>query len=177
MGQTKIPLVTKLFVGLIYQDIAIKNQAISWLQKRFGEIDFSSRDLDFNYTDYYYPELGIPLKRSFISFSRLLTEDRLSGIKIYTNKLETRLSLEGKRRVNLDPGFLSLGKVTLATTKDHNHRIYLRKGIFAEVTLFYQQDSYKPWPWTYPDYQSKDYLDIFNSIRQIYLKQTDKNAA
>lgn len=171
MGCITTPQPAKLIIGFIYRDILIKNEAISFLKKRFGKIDFQSPELEFNYTDYYFPELGAPLKRAFISFAQLKPEDKLAGIKLHTNAIEERFRFEGKRRINIDPGFLSAGKLILATTKDYNHRVYLKKGIFAEVTLFYKKDSFRPWPWSYPDYQSKEHLDIFNTIRQIYLNQ------
>lgn len=172
VGKITKPLPAKLIIGLIYRQGQLKNKALDFLKKKFGKIDFLSRPIDFNYTGYYYPEFGHPLKRIFISFTRLMPEDSLSAIKLYSNKLEERLSSGGKRRINIDPGFLSPGKLVLATTKDNVHRIYLGKGIFAEVTLFYRAGTYRPWPWTYPDYQSKQYLDIFNAIRKIYTNET-----
>mgnify|MGYP001600272154 CR=1 FL=1 len=182
MGQIKCFALrpSKLIIGFIYRDSLIKDDTVSILKKRFGKIDFQSPELDFNYTDYYFPELGAPLKRAFISFQELLGEEKLADIKTYTNSIEkklaakdgsTALTTERKRRINIDPGFLSLGKLILATTKDQCHRVYLNKGIFAEVTLFYKQKTFNPWPWTYPDYQSREYLKIFNSIREIYQKQ------
>ena len=83
-----------------------------------------------------------------------------------------------RRRVNLDPGYVSLSKMVLATTKDYSHRIYLGQGIYAEVTLHYRHGAFHPWEWTYPDYASQRYLDIFGHIRDIYVaqlrsKQTD----
>ena len=42
------------------------------------------------------------------------------------------------RPLNLDPGYLTLGKLVLASTKDFAHRIYLGRGIYAEMTLFYR---------------------------------------
>ncbi|OGX46944.1 MAG: hypothetical protein A2216_00850 [Omnitrophica WOR_2 bacterium RIFOXYA2_FULL_45_12] len=171
MGQISPSHPSKLIIGLIYRDILIKDESVSFLKKRFGKIDFQGPELDFNYTDYYFPELGAPLKRAFISFDQLRPEDELAEIKLHTNKLEERLSVKGKRRINIDPGFLSGGKLILATTKDQCHRVYLGKGIFAEVTLFYKQKTFNPWPWTYPDYQSREYLETFNSIRAIYQKQ------
>jgi hypothetical protein len=154
VGKIAKPLPAKLIIGLIYRQGSLKDMALDFLKKKFGRIDFLSRPIGFNYTEYYYPEFGRPLKRMFVSFARLLPEDSLSAIKLYTNKLEGRLSLKGKRGINIDPGFLSSGKLVLATTKDHVHRIYLGKGIFAEVTLFYQAGTYRVRPWTYPDYQS-----------------------
>lgn len=169
MGKIAKPLPVKLVIGLIYRQASLKNKALGYLKERFGGIDFLSRPLSFDYTRYYYPEFGSPLKRIFISFRRLFPQDCLSAIKRGTNKLEERFSLKGKRRINIDPGCLSSGKLVLATTKDNCHRVYLGRGIFAEVTLFYQAGTYRPWPWTYPDYQSKEYIDIFNTIRAIYL--------
>lgn len=171
MGQISALRPSKLIIGLIYRDILIKDKAVFFLKKRFGKIDFQGPELDFNYTDYYFPELGAPLKRAFIGFEKLLSEEKLADIKVYTNSLEKKFSAKGKRRINIDPGFLSLGKLILATTKDQCHRVYLSKGIFAEVTLFYKQKTFNPRPWTYPDYQSREYLEVFNSIREIYLKK------
>lgn len=177
MGKTKLPPPAKLIIGLIYRNSAVKDKVLDILKRRFGEIDFLSQPLNFDYTEYYYSELGGPLKRMFVSFTRLLPEDGLADIKRCTNALERHFSLKGKRRINIDPGFLNPGKVILATTKDYTHRIYLGKGIFAEVTLFYRAGTFRPWPWTYPDYQTREYRDIFNIIRKKYIQQiqTKKN--
>lgn len=169
MGQANPPNPSKLIVGFIYRDPQVKTKAIALLTKSFGKIDYQSPVINFNYSDYYYREMGRPLKRLFISFQKLISEERLADIKVDTNSLEERLSAKGKRRINIDPGFLSPGKLILATTKNYNHRVYLKKGIFAEVTIFYKKDGFHPWPWSYPDYQSKEYLDIFNTIRTLSL--------
>ena len=177
MGQISPSHPSKLIIGLIYRDILIKDESVSFLKKRFGKIDFQGPEIDFNYTDYYFPELGAPLKRAFISFDQLRPEDELAEIKLHTNKLEERLSVKGKRRINIDPGFLSGGKLILATTKDQCHRVYLGKGIFAEATLFYKDAAFRPWPWTYPDYQSKEYADIFNIIRRLLPGERAENVS
>lgn len=161
----------KLITGLLYSKDEIKGKTLYILEKKFGKADFLSPELDFNYTDYYYRELGSPLKRAFVSFSRLQENGALAGIKSYTNRLEKRLAKEGSRQINIDPGFLNLSKLILATTKDYCHRIYLEKGIFAEVTLSFKDTTFTPFAWTYPDYQTREYLDIFNKIRQIYASQ------
>jgi hypothetical protein len=171
VGKINIPPPAKLIVGLIYRDSLQKEKVLWLLKKRFGEIDYSTVELPFDYTSYYYPEFGRPLKRIFISFKRLFPQDSLSGIKAYANVLEKRLSIKGRRGINIDPGLLSLGKLILATTKDHAHRLYFGKGIFGEVTLFFQGGTFRPWQWTYPDYCSKEYIGIFNAIRKIYQQQ------
>lgn len=161
----------KLTAGFIFKDKAALNQALAALEKRFGKIDFVSPSLAFTYTDYYENEFGTQLKRQFVSFSRLIAPERLAEIKLITNRIERRLSKGSRRLVNIDPGYLDMAKLVLATTKDYRHRIYLNKGIFAEITLCYRGRTFTPWEWTYPDYRSADYIGIFNRIRQIYADQ------
>jgi len=161
----------KLIIGFIFKNEKIVEQAKLLLKKRFGEIDFESETLAFKHTDYYCAEFGKDLKRSFISFKKLILAENLPGIKIATNKIEEKLSFKGLRLINIDPGYLDLAKLILASTKDYKHRIYLNRGIFAEVTLFYQSKTFKPWEWTYPDYRTDEYIAIFNQIRGIYAAQ------
>ncbi|MFH0918124.1 MAG: DUF4416 family protein [Candidatus Omnitrophota bacterium] len=158
----------KLVIGFIYKDEAVFFKAKESLRKKFGKIDFESAVLDFNYTDYYEAEMGKQLRRGFISFSKLVPMEDLYRIKLYTNRLEKKFSTGNMRQVNIDPGYLDLAKLVLATTKDYAHRIFLRKNIFAEITLAYRGDSFSANEWTYPDYRSKEYIDIFNQIRKLY---------
>jgi hypothetical protein len=171
MGKIRKRTPVKLITGFIFKNQEYIIRTKKELQKKFGKIDFESQALPFIHTDYYNKEFGADLKRSFISFKRLINPENLPQIKIFTNKVEHKLSLGNKRRVNIDPGYLDLSKLILATTKDYKHRIYLNKGIFAEVTLFYQNGSFTPWDWTYPDYKSDTYIQIFNEIRKIYIQQ------
>jgi len=159
----------KLFFGFISNDknLFLKTEQI--LARKFGLIDYSSEILPFNYTDYYNQELGENLQRKFISTARLIRPESLADIKIFTNKIETKFSAQNKRRINIDPGYLSNGKLVLATTKDYSHRVYLKRGILAKVELFYQNGSFQPWQWTYPDYKTKDYIEIFNNLYKVYL--------
>lgn len=164
----------KLIVGFIFKDPRLLDKAKKTLSKHFQETDFESVPLDFNYTDYYEKELGKDLKKVFVSFKKLVLPESLAKIKILTNGLESRLSTGNKRLINIDPGYLELSKLVLATTKDFTHRIYLGSGIFAEGTLFYENKSFRPRAWTYPDYRTQEYINIFNQIRQIYAEQIKK---
>jgi hypothetical protein len=174
MGTPKKPIAVKLVIGFIFKDAKIYVKAKSMLKIRFGLIDFESQILDFVHTDYYEKEFGKNLKRGFVSFQKLISPDQLSAIKITTNKIEAGLSLRQLRRINIDPGYLDLSKLVLATTKPYRHRIYLCQGIWAEVTLFYQGNTFRPWEWTYPDYQTEVYISIFDNIRKIYVEQVKK---
>ncbi len=160
----------KLIVGFIFKEESALKKAKLALIRLYGEADFESLELAFYHTNYYEKEFGSSLKRKFISFRKLILPQNLVRIKVAANKLEKKLSRKSKRLVNIDPGYLDLAKLVLATTKDYSHRVYLGKGIYAEVTLSYQHKTFNPWEWTYPDYRSKEYIATFNKIREIYLR-------
>jgi hypothetical protein len=174
MGKAEKPCSVKLIAGIISSSEIFSNQAEKKLTRAFGSIDYRSRIIDFNFTCYYTGEMGTALKRYFLSFSRLISPERLSEIKIFTNALETGLAKKTRtlnRPVNIDPGYVTDAKLVLASTKDYSHRIYLARGIYAETTLFYQKNTFRPYSWTYPDYKTVDYIDIFNEIRGIFMRQ------
>jgi len=171
MGQIKKAEPAKLIVGFIFKDEDLLRKALVSLENKFGKTDFESRALPFVYTDYYEKEFGIDLKRKFVSFSKLILPEKLPRIKTITNKIEKRFSENRKRRVNIDPGYLNLSKLVLASTKDFSHRIYLDRGIWAEITLMFRDKNFHPLDWTYPDYRTNVYIEIFNRIREIYAGQ------
>jgi hypothetical protein len=63
----------------------------------------------------------------------------------------------------------------LATTKDQAHRIYLRDGIFAEVTLRFQAGAFEPWPWTYADYREDFVREFLREARTYYRSRLDES--
>jgi len=171
MGKISEILPVKLICGFISNNEEYFTQAGSILESEYGKIDFTSKILPFVYTNYYEKEIGPDLFRQFISFEELIMPENLSKIKIHTNNIEGQLALKNKRQINIDPGYITLAKLILATTKDHSHRIYIGDGIYAEITLHYFKKTFNPFEWTYPDYQSTEYINIFNQIRLIYYKQ------
>ena len=171
MGQAKAHQPVKLVIGFIFRDESVFVAAKSRLIKRFGILDFESPPLEFTYTDYYQQEFGPSLKRKFISFAGLIDPAGLFRIKNITDNIEKKLSRQGKRSINIDPGYICLSKLVLATTKDFAHRVYLNRGIFAEITLSFRNKSFTVLDWTYPDYRSAEYIAVFNQIREIYAVQ------
>jgi len=171
MGNINTPRKVKLFIGIILKNESLYKSLARQLCLKFGRIDFESSYLNFDYTNYYEKEVGVNLKRKFVSFERLIPPDKIAKIKNTTNKIESQFRENKNRRVNLDPGYLNDAKIILATTKDYSHRIYLKKGIYAEVTLSFFKNTFKARPWAYPDYQSKDYIEIFNRMRRIFMGQ------
>lgn len=171
MSHPREPQPVKLIVGLLYNDDDVQRQVLAILMKEFGPLDFVTRAEKFTYTSYYNGEMGMELLRQTCSFLDLVAQERLPDIKHFTNELEERFSLEGKRRINIDPGLLTPERLVLATGKNYTHRIYLRDGIYADLTLFFQGGSFHALPWTYPDYRSPTLIPFLNALRQKVLFQ------
>ncbi len=167
MGTPHIPAKGMLFCGLLYANEDHFWQAIKALTEKYGEVLFYSPPLQWDFSDYYKEELGDDLKRRYLFFSELIDLDRLAEIKLSTNQIELLLSIEGRRTVNIDPGYLTEAKVVLASTKDYSHRIYLRDGIFAEVTLIYRKGSFVPHINTYKDYCTQSHQFYFHIAREM----------
>lgn len=171
MGTARDIAPVKLVASILARDPAWIGEAKAALIEAFGPADLESDLLPFDHTDYYTAEFGPGLQRQILSFRRLVPPEELPVIKQQTNELERSLAGEGGRRVNIDPGYVSLGKLVLASTKDHAHRLYLGQGIYGEVTLAYQRGHFRPWAWTYPDYASDRYCALFSEIRRLYKAQ------
>ena len=171
------PELVNLIVGVISCHKDLFYMAESELENLYGTIDLQSEFIPFTFTDYYNAEMGDNLLRKFLSFKTLIDPSKIALIKVATNDLESKISDNNKynvfRAINLDPGYICNSKLILATTKDYSHRIYLRSGIFAEITLQYHSrfQSYKPQPWTFPDYSTKEYINFFNKVRLIYSRK------
>lgn len=171
MGERKTPQPVKLIASIFGANEERLLQAESLLIREFGPLHYRSDLLPFIHTDYYTAEFGAPLVRVIVAFERLVDPGLLPTIKCRTNEMEWDNGIKGLRWSNIDPGYVSLSKIVLATTKDHAHRIYLSHGIYAEVTLHFREGTFRPWPWTYPDYASAPYIAIFSHIRAQYHRQ------
>jgi len=171
MGRISQPQPVQLFCGAIFSPGTDIDSLKSLLAEEFGGIDLESEIFSFDQTDYYAEEMGENLEKIFFSFKEPVDPGSIVDVKLRTNELELRFSAGGgdvKRTVNLDPGYVSLSKMVLATTKDNYHRIYLRDGIYAEVTLKFTKKSFRPFDWTYPDYRTEGYIGFFNDLRAKY---------
>jgi hypothetical protein len=141
------------------------------LVEKFGQPSITTDAKAFEYTDYYCREMGSPLYRLILVFSEPVERGSMPDIKIEANTIENSFLEHGKRRINIDPGLITLENICLATTKPYIHRIYLDKGIWAEITLIYKGESYQKLEWTYPDYGSNEFIEFFNGIREQYKRR------
>jgi Domain of unknown function (DUF4416) len=148
-------------------------EALAWAEKcsteQLGPLRLKSVAFDFTETDYYTSTMGSGLKKQFLAFERLIDPGELAAIKCRTNHWEAEYAGLGRqdepRPLNLDPGYLTLAKLVLASTKDHAHRIYLGQGIYAEFTLQFRRGGWQACEWTYPDYRRGDYQEFFSRCR------------
>lgn len=155
----------KIFTGLIFSDEKLCKKVETQLIKKFGPVEISSPVFNFDFTEYYKKEMGPNLKRKFLVFKQLQSAGFGCEAKRFTMFLEDHFREDNKRKVNIDPGYINLAKLVLLTRKDYSHRIELSEGIYAEVTLYYRNGTFNPWPWTYPDYKTKEYISFFNEVR------------
>lgn len=160
------------------------NEALQWARRRveanWGTVALESPCFDFTETQYYEPSMGGPLRKVFFAMDDLIDPGRLAHLKHETNAWEGCFAAESgypeRRPLNLDPGYLTLGKLVLASTKDFCHRVYLARGIYAEVTLYYKHGRWQHHPWTFADYRREDYHRFFSECRRLLhqrLRKTD----
>jgi hypothetical protein len=171
MGEIRSHQPVKLMASLLTGQLNLLPAVEQALEQHLGPIDYRSPLLPFDTTSYYADEFGPCLQRVIVTFERLCAAASLAGAKRLTNELEQRWAPDGRRQVNIDPGYIALGKFVLATTKDQSHRIDVGQGIFAEVTLRYRHGTFETWEWTYPDYRSAPYIALFNQLRRAYQLQ------
>ncbi len=163
----------KLVIGIIYHEKDTLENAIAMLREKFGEIDFVSEEYSFSreYSSYYDDELGGEGKRFLISFEKCVDPSLQADIKTFTNSVESTLSTDGKRKINLDPGLMNHGRFQLSTTKDASFRIPLKDGIYTEMTLYFARGRWQKFIWTYMDYQSELVQGFLFKVRKRYLEQ------
>ncbi len=158
----------KLIASIIFKEEKRREYAEKRLERIYGALEPLEKILPFDKTDYYYEEFGRPLKRKLVCFKRLLGTEKIPSVKLVANKIENSCLVNGKRVINIDPGYITEAKLVLLTTKDYSHRVYLGRRVFAESTLHFRDGTFRSWPWTYPDYASQELISYFNEVRKLY---------
>jgi hypothetical protein len=169
MSRPRPPKPAKLVIGFFLKEKGFGIRVVKALVGKYGAIDLASSWLPFNFTTYYNDEMGTPLFRRLLAFKQLIHQDSLADIKLFTNDLEHEHSIDGKRVVNIDPGYLLHERFVLATGKNFSHRIHVGRGIYADLTLMYINGGFEPLPWTYPDYASENIMTFLKQARKKYV--------
>jgi hypothetical protein len=178
MGEPSLPELALRLLAAFSRHEAALAYARAVAEEAWGEIALASPLFSFKETDYYTSTMGSDLKKVFFVFSEPCDPGELASAKLQTGQWErayaARDAHEDERPLNLDPGYLTSAKLVLASTKDHAHRIYLERGIYAEVTLFYRDRLWQYHPWTFPDYRRADYHEFFFEAREFLRAQQKK---
>ena len=168
------PKPAKLVIGLFLKEKELFEPLVDQLVSHYGALDLVSRWMSFDYTAYYEKEMGAPLFRRLLTFKSLIEQLSLADIKSETNRLEDQYVSAGRRRVNIDPGYLLYERFVLASGKNFSHRIYIGKKIYADLTLIYQRGAFEKLPWTYPDYADRPIISFLEKARAKYGADLDR---
>lgn len=172
MGEPLKPIPVKLITGIFFVDKEVLFKAKEEIIKKIGEIDFESEIFDFNFTNYYEKEMGKDIKRIFYSFKTLIDPAKIIEIKYISFEIEKKFKdPEGKRKINIDPGYMDFFKLVLVSFKPGGYKIYLDKGVYADITLWYEKGRFKPLLTSFPDFKNNLYEKTFLKIRELYKKE------
>ncbi len=168
MSLTKTPAPVMWFMGATFSDRDALEQCLEQVKQKYGPLDYISKAINFEYTGYYRKEMGSGLLRHFISLREFGDPGELIAFKLYTNQLEAQTMSATGRRVNLDPGYLNMSHLILASCKPAPHRPYLGQGVYADLTLVYECGKFKAFPWTYPEYAEESLKSLMARLREDY---------
>ncbi len=164
-GGVRRPQNAVLFNAVMYNPDDI-GDPLPFLKELFGEIFCKTDVFAFDHTDYYSKEFGAGLVKFFVAHKRKIQPDKIVEMKLKAVELEDKFKVDGKRRLNVDPGYVAIEKVVAASTKNFTHRIYLGRGIYGDLQLSRRGERYEPHPWTFYDYKRDDVLEFFEKVRK-----------
>ncbi len=155
----------KLFVGVMFSDEKLLNKVIGDLKQKFGELEEDYLEYDFDFTNYYEEEMGKNLKKRIIVFKDLINREEIADIKIFTNELEEKYSKDGKRQVNLDPGYFTKDQLLLPSAKESAYKVYLGKGVFGHLCLIFSGNKAIEVNRTFPDFRTEQVKNFFLDLK------------
>lgn len=160
-----------MIVSVAFRDKRLVSKAIADLSADYSVVEHTSSAFAFDYTRYYEAEMGQDLLKQFFSFETLNDPEKLLNLKHSAMDIEQRLALGGKRRINIDPAYMELAKLVVASTKNFSHRIYIGENIYGDVQLQFRGGKFKAQEWTYPDYVMPEVLSFLSDVRTAYQRQ------
>ncbi|MDR3230023.1 MAG: DUF4416 family protein [Synergistaceae bacterium] len=161
----------KLIAGILHPDDEWFDWTVEKLKALWGEPEITGASVPFTTTN-YYRDIAPRLFRRFVCFPGLFEAGGLAGWKRASGVIEAQSRTP--RAVNIDPGYVDGARLVLASTKDHAHRIYLRDGIYAEVTLRYRFGKWTAFDYTFPDFGSGVYDEFLTDARRAWLRDGER---
>jgi hypothetical protein len=164
------PQPCSLFIAILSSQLTLIDQTLNKFAARFGPVELTLNTGIFTHSEYYKQEMGTDLERVFCCFKPPFNEDTLKNAKLFARSLEWEhasiTNQKIRRKLNIDPGIVSLSRVVLSTSKNYAHRLYVGDGVYAEVTLIYREEGWQLLPWTYPDYQQIEVQSFLLNCRR-----------
>lgn len=176
MAAIKEPGPVLFFTGILAASPEYMSAARTRLVACWGPVRAASPVWSFDHTGYYTQETGGEILRMFLAFDGKFAREGLPERKLQSNEIEMEFAAASvnpalSRPVNIDPGYLAPEKMVLASCKNFAHRIYLGRGVFAEVTLLYRNNRFETLEWTFPDYANGRYFPFFMELRKHMMRE------
>jgi len=111
--------------------------------------------------------MGESLYKYFAGFKYFMLPDEIVELKLKAIQIEDKYLKDGKRVINIDPGYVALEKVVAASTKNFTHRIYIGNSIYGDVQLMRKGNAFESLPWTFYDYALDTSLKFFDNMRKL----------
>jgi hypothetical protein len=175
VAEVTAPQPVQLLVGVIFTVPDLLGPLEARMAECIGRVEMKSPVYDFDITDYYREEMGTGLGRIFYAFRGLIDPASIVEVKIEADLVEQAFAQSGRRRVNIDPGYMDFYKLVLASNKFLGQKIYLGKGVYADPTLYYDK-GWKPYEWGFPDFTSGRYDAFLTAVRKAYKAKIRKQA-
>jgi hypothetical protein len=157
----------KPVVGILTSHVQRRGEILGELGKHFGPADIVGEWQPFTHTHYYEGEMGAGLSRCFVSFEALRPSHEARYYKKWGTEIEDRFKVDGKRGVNVDPGYLDANKVVLISAKHGGHKIAIAEDVYADMLLWYNK-GWQAHPWAFPDFRDGSLFPIFQKMRRAY---------
>lgn len=156
----------KLIIAMMYSDKEVYNKVKPILTSKYGVIKKEGSEYNFDqFTSYYKEEMGAGLVKRFLIFDLNIEKDGLVKIKKEIDDIEKQFSKDGKRTINLDPGYLNKEELVLASFKrGTNYKEDLGKGVYAHKVLEFKDETARVFWHTFPDYRVKENQEFFKSV-------------
>ena len=160
----------KPIVAVLVSDTSLLDETTTTLEKHFGRCDFTGPWRSFTRTAYYEAEMGKGLERCILSFEKLMPAHESVQFKGWTAVVEERFTLQGKRQVNIDPGYVDTLKMVLVSGKCGGHKLCTAPNTFIDYLLWYNK-GWQSFPWTFPDFRAGTYDEELVAIRKRFKEQ------
>jgi hypothetical protein len=158
----------RLLFGIMFSSREAYEEALNDLIEKFGEIEISGFEYNFGkFTPYYEKEMGKNIVKKIIIFKKKIRRGDLASVKMLTAEIEKKYAVNGKRRVNIDPGYLSDSELTLASfKKGTNYKEQASEKVWLHKVLEFKDGKVITFWHTFPDYKSREVREIIGHYRR-----------